>query len=117
MASGRLISGLRGQVWAGCCSAPLLTVARTAERYGVGTHCGGLNETRLGVAAAMHTFSTVGAAGGLVPGSDFYFPFVVLDDEALVGGPQRDGGVLTLPDRPALAPPCPTVGSAWSDEV
>ena len=32
----------------------------------------------------MHTFSTVGAAGGLVPGSDFYFPFEVLDDDFVV---------------------------------
>ena len=66
------------------------------------------------MAAATRTFSTVGAAGGLVPGSDFYFPFVVLDDEGLVGGPQRDGGVLTLPDRPALGAALP---DGWFGEV
>lgn len=95
-------------------SCPVVDMARMAERYGVGIYCGGLNETRLGVAAAMHTFSTVGAAGGLVPGSDFYFPFEVLDDEGVLGGPQRDGDVLTLPDQPGLGA---TLPDEWFGEA
>ncbi|MFD0885260.1 mandelate racemase/muconate lactonizing enzyme family protein [Streptosporangium algeriense] len=73
----------------------LIDMARTAERYGVGVYCGSLNESRLGVAAAMHAFSAV---GGLVGGSDFYFPYEILDDGDIIGGPVRDGADIVIGD-------------------
>jgi muconate cycloisomerase len=71
----------------------LVDMTRLAGRYGVGVYCGGFNETRLGVTAAMHAFST---AGPLLPGSDFYFPFEVIDDGEIAGGPRREGDELSL---------------------
>ncbi|ARF58799.1 hypothetical protein B1H19_35600 [Streptomyces gilvosporeus] len=89
----------------------VIDMSRAAARYGVGVYCGGLNESRLGVAAAMHAFSTVGT---LVPGSDFYFPFEVLDDTGVsgatglpgatgvIGGPVLQSARLSLPRSPGI---------------
>jgi muconate cycloisomerase len=88
----------------------LVDMTRLAQRYGVGVYCGGFNETRLGVAAAMHAFSTVGA---LVPGCDFYFPYEVLDDSPVEGGPVRADGELSL--RP-VAGHGATLPDEWFEE-
>lgn len=78
-------------------SERLVDMIRIAERYGIGVYCGALNETRLGIAVSAHAFSV---AGQLVPGSDFYFPYEVLDDTGVEGGLVREGTTLRLSTEP-----------------
>ncbi|AVT38301.1 mandelate racemase/muconate lactonizing enzyme family protein [Plantactinospora sp. BB1] len=83
---------------------------QSAQRHGLAVYCGSLNETRLGVGAAMQAYSL---AGDLVSGSDFYFPYEVLDDGDVRGGPRREGARVLLPEGPGHGA---TVPAEWFAE-
>lgn len=90
-------------------TAAILEMAANAHRNGVRIYCGALNETVLGMTAALHTFS---AAPQPAPGSDLYFPYEVLGTSGVEGGARREGGDLVLDPRPGYGVQVP---DSWFD--
>jgi muconate cycloisomerase len=72
----------------------MLRMAELAVELGLRPYVGSLSETRLGVSAVMAAMS---AAEGLAFGSDFYFPYLIVDDSSISGGPRTGSGWLRLP--------------------
>jgi L-alanine-DL-glutamate epimerase-like enolase superfamily enzyme len=84
-------------------------IARLATELGITPYVGSQSETRLGVSAAL---AAMAAVDGLAYGSDFYFPYLIVDDTEIVGGPRKTEGHLGLP---AGAGHGCTVPDSWWD--
>jgi L-alanine-DL-glutamate epimerase-like enolase superfamily enzyme len=66
---------------------------------GIIGYAGGRSESVLGVTAAVHLFCT---RADMLEGSDFYFPYKIIEPQPLNGGTKPEDGKLYPPDLPGI---------------
>lgn len=88
-----------------------LEAISTASRLGMPVYTGAMSETPLSMATFL---SVMSIARNVVPGSDYYYPYDIVDVIDIEGGVRREGALLSLRDLPGHGSSIP---DAWFDEA